>query len=470
MLRDVRSLAGPKVWPVVGNLPQFDMHNFPATMEAWSRRYGKLYRFRLPNQTFVAVGLLPEISAILKQRPEVFARPARIRDVINEINGVGLFSAEGETWRRHRKITAPAFQNAHLKTFYPSIVKITESLLSHLSKPEYQNTDLDILHELMRYTVDVTTELAFGRSLNTLSGGEDVIQRHLDVIFPAISRRFAFPWPYWRYFSLPSDLRLKRAVAEVNRAISSMVAATRAHLALNAGAAPRNYLEALLGAQPTPEGAVSDQDLYGNIMTILLAGEDTSANTMAWTLDFLARHPEVQARVRAEADAVCAGEIAPATFAAQEQLEYLDAVLAEAMRLCPVAPALLLEALKDTEIAGVRVPRGHGVAALLRIVATDPEHFTEPQRFAPERWLDAERPISWRHNPKASMPFGGGARLCPGRALAMVEMKLVIAALCRAFVVEPPRHAARPRERFSFVSSPYGLRVVLKPRPRPHSV
>lgn len=148
---------------------------------------------------------------------------------------------------------------------------------------------------------------------------------------------------------------------------------------------------------------------------------------------------------------------------------YTDAVLAEAMRLRPAAPSLVLEALIDTKIADVRVPRGHGVAVLLRVVATDPEYFTEPQRFAPERWLDAERPSSWRHTPKASMPFGGGARLCPARALAMVEMKLVIATLCGAFVIEPPQHAGRPVERFSFVSSPHGLRIVLKPRLLPNA-
>jgi cytochrome P450 len=209
--------------------------------------------------------------------------------------------------------------------------------------------------------------------------------------------------------------------------------------------APENFLESMLAA---PQYA--DQDVTGNVFTMLFAGEDTTANTLAWATAMLAQNPQAQARLAAEADEVLGGDRTPRTAEAADAMRFGEAVFREAARLKSVAPIIFVEPNQDTTVAGVELPAGTRVAALTRQAAR-PEKVA---RFDPDRWLDGENPVF--------LSFGAGPRFCPGRNLAFLEAKAALAMLARNFeweLVGPP-----PRERFGFTMGPAGLRVALRPR------
>jgi cytochrome P450 len=206
---------------------------------------------------------------------------------------------------------------------------------------------------------------------------------------------------------------------------------------------------------------LTDEELIGNVFTILLAGEDTTANTMAWIIHFVMEHPEVGARLREEADAVLGGARVATRIEDLDRLPYLEAVANETMRMKPVAPILYLEANQDTELCDVRIPRGTVIAALTRAGAVDERFFAAAREFRPERWLAnaAGCPV---HDTRAFMPFGAGPRFCPGRNLALLEIKTAISMIARNFALARPRGAPPVGERFAFTMMPTALRAGLK--------
>jgi nitrite reductase/ring-hydroxylating ferredoxin subunit len=178
--------------------------------------------------------------------------------------------------------------------------------------------------------------------------------------------------------------------------------------------------------------------------------------------DYLCDRPGVITRMREEVDDVCVDQNMPREFEDAQTLPYLDAVANETMRLRPVVPFFSLEANADLTVGDVLVPKGTWIDVLSRLPAVDAKHFAEPQSFRPERWF-SERPGE-AHVAGASIPFGSGPRICPGRSLALLEMRLVLAMLVRNFEFERVGAADNVHERFSFTMSPQGLRVRLRER------
>jgi cytochrome P450 len=206
---------------------------------------------------------------------------------------------------------------------------------------------------------------------------------------------------------------------------------------------------------------IGDEQVSANVMTMLLAGEDTTANTLAWLLHLLHRHPVAMARARDEAIRV-AGKAEPLTPEDLAQLDYIEACLHETMRLKPVAPFMVFEALRDTQLADVQVPAGTLLWCAMRHDAVQARHFPEPHRFDPERWLGEGA----GHGKRVASPFGGGPRMCPGRYLALVEMKMLLAMLLTRFHIESVTAPGgdEPAERMSFTMVPVGLQMRLRER------
>jgi len=318
----------------------------------------------------------------------------------------------------------------------------------------------------MRFTVDAIAGLAFGTDVNTLQSDDDVIQQHLNKIFPKLFTRIISALPYWRLIKLPSDHELDRALVEVNRAIDGFIvsARQRLHEDPQRRSAPGNLLEAMLVAADEPCSGIDDTQVAGNVMTMLLAGEDTTANTLAWCIWLLYRHPAALARATAEVLAVRAAG-GPVTLEQLAQLDYVEACMHETMRVKPVAPFLPLQALKDTVVGDVAVPAGTVVISLLRHDSVDDVFVPQGQAFRPERWL-GEDGLSPGSAKRISMPFGAGPRNCPGRYLALQEMKMVLLTLLSNFDIESVGTDAsgQPVERMMFTMAPVGLRMRLRAR------
>lgn len=440
----IADLPGPPGLPVVGNGLRLRRDRVHVMIEQWGRRYGPAFRFSMGPRTVVAFTEPDAIHPLLRERPHGYRRWREVEAVADELGIVGPFTSEGEDWRRQRRLAVTALNTNHLRRYFDIIRVATERLHARLG----QRRETAILDDFMAYTVDVTSALAFGRDLNTLEHGDGELQRHISRVFELLARRIFSPVPYWRYVKPPADRAGERSLAVLRGEILAFIAEARERMRARPELleAPENFLESILAA---PE--YSEHDVFGNVFTMLFAGEDTTANTLAWATWMLARDRRAQARLAAEADAVLGADRSPQAPEAADAMRFAEAVFREAARLKSVAPILYVEPLADVTVAGVELPAGTRVAALTRM-AGRPEKVA---RFEPERWLDDDEPPVF-------LPFGAGPRFCPGRNLAFLEGKAALAMLARNFEWEPA--GPEPRERFGFTMGPVNLRVALRSR------
>jgi cytochrome P450 len=471
--REIADLPGPRALPLVGSLFQIERRRLHRNVEAWGREFGPFFRLKLGRRVLLVVSDHEALNAALRDRPDGFRR-TRLLEVIGLEMGLqpGVFGANGDAWRRQRRMVMAGFDPAHVKAYFPSLQKVAQRLRGRWQRAARAGTALELQPELMRFTVDAIAGLAFGADINTLESDEEVIQQHLDKIFPALYKRLFSLIPVWRFIKLPADRQLERSVAAVNAAIAGFITQARARLAADPARRerPPNLLEAMIVAADAggidQGGTVSDREVAGNVMTMLLAGEDTTANTLAWMIYLLHRHPEALQRAQQEVRAL-AGDSAAFTSEQMGSLDYLEACAHETMRLKPVAPFQVIEALRETVVGDVRVPAGTGVWCLMRGDSVSEQHFPNPTAFEPQRWLaDGSPGQAASSSKRVSMPFGAGPRVCPGRYLAMLEIKMAMATLLAHFdivdVTTPDGGEAV--EQMAFTMMPVGLRMSLRER------
>ncbi len=468
-LRDLRDLPSPKGLPWIGNTLQIDAPHFHQQLERWCDELGPYFTVQIARRRMLIVADHEVIAKALRDRPDGFSRSDRLRIIGTEIGlKSGVFGSNGEEWRKQRRMVMAGFDPAHVKGYYPSLARVGARLARRWDKAAAAGSAIDLQADLMRFTVDTIAGLAFGSEVNTLESDEDVIQKHLDKIFPSLFKRMMSPLPVWRWVKRESDRQLERAMQEVDSAVAGFVAQARDRLAGDPSRRehPHNLLEAMIMAADAPDSGITDDNVAGNVLTMLLAGEDTTANTIAWMIHLLWKHPQALGRARDEVLRSIADPAAP-TFAEIDGLDYIEACAHETMRLKPVAPQLPLQATRDTVLGDVRVPAGTMVINMLRHDSVSERFLPHADQFDPERWLGERGPGEQAHSAKRlSMPFGAGPRMCPGRYLALLEMKMAMAVLLGRFdiaAVDTP-DGREPEERLSFTMMPVGLSMRLKSR------
>ena len=465
-LKTYEALGGPPRLPLVGNLFQFRLDTFHRTLEHWADHYGPLYRMRIGPVRLAVVSDPDTVKRVHRERPHRFRRTRVLEAVATEMRLKGVFAAEGDDWLRQRKIVVLALNTAHLKSFFPRLKVTTERLMRRWERAADTQAPVDLCRDLMRLTVDVTTQLAFGVDFNTLETSGPVIQQDLDKVFPMLHQRINAPIPYWRYLRLPKDRELDRALDRIRERVDEIIREVRERMRAEPAlyTSPTNFLEAIIAAQEVKGLGFSDDDIFANVCTLLLAGEDTTAHTIAWTVRYFLRHPEHFARARAEVDAVIAPAAAVEEMDQVARFPFLDAFYKEAMRLKPVAPVNSLQPVEDVDILGHLIPRDIIILALNRHLATRDEHFGHAARFDPERWLESDEKRGCPHDTSVFLPFGAGPRFCPGRNLALLQIRTVLAMLCRNFDLELA-HPGRPvEEKLAFTMMPANLVVRIKRR------
>jgi cytochrome P450 len=430
--------------------------------ERWSDQYGPIYRFDIGRRRIVVVADPDVINTVLRERPDGFRRWSEIEEITEEMWGTpGVFAAEGDDWRRSRRLAVTALNSNHLQRYFEIVANCTRRLHARLEPAAQDGRPIEIGAALSSFTVDVTSALAFGRDLNTLERGDGELQEHLHRVFHEVNRRLLAPFPYWRYVKLPADRALDRSLAALRPAVASFMDEARERIAARPELreAPENFLEGMIAAQET-DGTLNDEEILANVFTLLLAGEDTTSHTMAWTISALATMPTVQARWAEEAREVLGEEPYPTTYETVDRFAYGEGVLRESMRLKSVAPIGSAEPLADTEVAGIAMPAGTRILLLTRKAGLrDVERAPE---FLPERWLEDSELAP--PDQKSFLTFGAGPRFCPGRNLAFLEAKTALAMIARNFEISLDPTAEPVTELLGFTMSPKNLRVRLRER------
>lgn len=461
--RQIEDLPGPRAFPLLGTPLAVDRLHLQ--IEEWGRKFGMPYRAAFGPRQAVIFGDMDDMKPVFMERPELFRRGSSMAPVFHEIGIEGVFSAEGAAWRPQRRLSMEALSHRHLKSFYPTLATVAERLRVRWEHAAVRGEVLDLPEEMKRFTVDVTSQLVFGYDIDTLSKDGDVIQDKLGLLFPALNRRLFAAIPWWRMVRMPQDRQLDRAVSDLRTWMDGLVADARQRLHDDPSRAehPATFLEAMLTSRDENGEPFSDYAIFGNAMTMLVAGEDTTAYTLAWCGHHLLESPTDLERLRLELGSVLGDDAVPRTIDDVNRLTFTGAVANETMRLRPVAPLLFLEPLRDTVVGGVAVPRGTLVVLAVRAPAVMPQNFGDPTVFRPARWVD-ESATGGAHDVSAHQPFGSGPRICPGRTLALLEMRLALATMFQNFDIERVGSAQDVKEVFSFTMTPEALRVRVAPR------
>lgn len=462
-LKQLSDLPSPKGKFVTGNLADFKRSNKHQVFENWSKELGDIYQISLMGKRIV-ISTNPTFNGhVLKNRPSGFRRFSKIKEVMEEMGIEGVFSTEGEEWKKHRKVTAEALSMKNVKAYFPVIQQMTHRLMKRWDNIAAQKTTLDVQHEMMLYTVDITTFIAFGYDTNTLESDGDVIQNHLKKVFPMVNKRIAAPLPLWRYFKSKKDKELDVALSEIKAKVNEYIQATKLKLAANPNLKenPTNFLEALLVEQEK-DYTFTDKDIFGNVFIILLAGEDTTSNTISWAIYYLLKNPKVKERLCNELDEVLQEKRQVSTIEELDALKYTEAVAMETLRINPTTPTLIMQANQSTEVHGWEIPKDTTLLLQNKVAQTQDEHFVDANQFIPERWLQTSScPMHGNHNTDVMRVFGAGPRFCPGKNLALYEMKMALAMICKNYDFKFAVHPKDINEVFAFTMYPENLKVTL---------
>jgi len=399
-------------------------------------RYGSLVRLDWGPLVFWLANDPDAIKHVLVDNAKAY-RKSRNYDGLRLALGQGLVTSEGELWRKQRKLVAPAFTPGRVARYAPAFVKAAEEAADAWDRTP-DRTRTDVHHDMMHLTFRIVGHTLFGTEL----GGE------ADRIGPAFEEVLRFAEDYSMSlvripasWPTPANHRFKRALAELDALVERIVRERRERLA-RGGDAGEDVLASLLAARDEDGRPMDTAQLRDEVLTLVGAGHETTANALAFTLYLLSLHPDWERRVVDEIGAV-SGDRAPSTDELA-RMTTLERVIEESMRLLPPVWGFERQALEDDEVLGHPIRAGHIVGVSTWTLHRMPEYWENPEGFDPDRFL----PEAKKARPRfAYVPFGAGPRICIGAGFAMLEAKAILAVLLR-------------RYRFTVVS---GYRLVPEP-------
>lgn len=413
-------LAAPPARLLRGHLDAFyaDKIGF---LSACARDYGDVVPLRMGPMRLWILSDPNLIGEVFGAKADAFQKDVGLRRV-KVILGEGLLTSEGAAHARRSKLAQPAFRRQEIEKYASDMVRLTRARAARWVAAE---RPVDLGEELSALALSIVAHSLFGAEL---AEGVEPIGHALTELLELLEGRMGalVPIPLW--VPTPSNRRFRAALGVLDDAVYEIIRARRAQLA-RGGEAPDDLLGRLLraGGEPGGERPLSDRELRDEVMTLILAGHETTANGMAFAQWLLATHPEVLADVRAEVDAVLGDR--PATAADVPRLERVGQVFQEALRLYPPAWMLGRQCARDVDLGGgrVQVRRGDMIGVVSYVVHRDPRWWDEPDAFRPERFArGAARPA-----PHTYIPFGLGKRACIGRSFALLEGTLVLATLAQ---------------------------------------
>lgn len=456
----IKDLPAPKGKPIVGHLFSLDLPQLHNAIRDWSDEHGDVFRLELGIFNQLVITRPSLIQKILKERPHGFTRNLKMNQIIREGGIHGVFNVEGQEWKKHRPIVAKGLDVKHQKDFYPAIEPVLERLYKKWSQRAESGESFVIQQDLLRFTVDITSSLAFGYPMNTIEEQGSPIQDQMAKVFPMIFKRINMPIPWYKIYRSKEDKEFDIAVEEMNHLVDEFIEGAKKRLEENPEMRknPPSVIEAILVAAEEDDD-FHLEDVRGNLLTLLLAGEDTTAVTLNWMIYLLSQEKEVTQTMRNEACQVLSDKKWADVYEDNSQMRYTEGAAFEAMRFKPVAPVMLFQANEDMQLEEIFIKKGQRILTQHRYGSLQDEYFTDAKQFKPERWLKESRcPV---HNTEAFSPFGGGARYCPGRNLALLEIKMVMSMLLKNFEVEllTPYNAVDETMAFTMMSSPYEVRL-----------
>ena len=416
-------------------------------MLSGTRDHGDIVRYRIGPLTIHLVNHPDHISHVLVKNRRNYDKQSRSSAALRLICGESLLTANGHSWKKRRRIIQPMFHQEAIEGFLKTISACTDTMLDDWSQKAARGQPVEVASEMMKLTFRIVGLCLFGtelaREAETVEDAMHTLVSHTYSQYQSILSPPAF-------LPTPANRRFKKALAEVDEIVANLITSHRA----NPPAVPDLLTMLLGGKDAETQQPLSDHDVRNEAIAFLLAGHETTANSLAWSLHLLSTHPGTAEQVATEFTQTC-GTRQP-TMADLPNLKKALQVFEESNRLYPPIWAMERRAIAADEIGGYHIPAGSGVIISPYTLHRHPHFWENPETFDPTRFGTHDHP--------AYLPFGAGQRFCIGKEFALAEARIILPRILQRFKIHPlPNQPATPEPAIT-LRIKNGLKLHLTPR------
>ncbi len=417
------------------------------TMQELATAYGDIVHIGLGPYQLYFLNHPDFLHEILVRQAEIMRKPRRLSRPIADFLGNGLLISHGHYWKQQRRLIQPAFHHRYVQSYGEAMVASVHEQLATWTN----NAIYDVDHEFMKMTLQMVTRTLFGSDItantDSIANAVKILQR---IAYD--QGQYLLPLPNW--VPLPAHRTKRHVIRLLDQVVMQIIKERR-----ESDYESDNLLDMLLNAEDDLGHSLTDQQIRDEVMTVLLAGHESTANAISWMSYLLAQHPAVQHKLTAELNQVLNGR--SPTIKDLKNLPYNAMIVKEALRLYPPAWALPRETTENIHIGGYPVGKGSLLFGIPFVIQRDPRFFDKPEMFRPERFENNFEKQLPRH---VYIPFGGGPRFCVGNTFALMAMQLTLATIHQRFylrliedqeIVLDPLLTLRPR---------YGLQMQVERR------
>lgn len=385
-----------------------------------TRQYGDVLRVMLIFGNLYIVNHPDGIKHILQENNRNYNKEVLDYKMLRIFLGKGLLTDDGDSWLHQRRLMQPAFHRQRLASFGTLVTDAALAMLDRWQSIAEQGSSLDVAAEMMRLTQRIVGRALFNIDL---SAETNTVGQAFTTANRFLSDYLYVPFPPL-FFPSPRNLRFREAGRTLDKVVIDIIQERRRQ---NTDTGDLLSMLLLARDEETGEG-MNDRQLRDNVLTLLLAGHETTSNALSWTWYLLAQHPDIAQKLHAELDTVLAGRTP--TVDDLPNLPYNRMVIEEALRLYPPAWAFTRNAVADDEIGGYRIPAGSMILLCPYTTHRHPEFWENPEMFDPERFTPERSANRPRY---AYFPFGGGPRQCIGNNFALMEAQLILATISQRY-------------------------------------
>ncbi|MCC6277814.1 MAG: cytochrome P450 [Oligoflexia bacterium] len=388
-------------------------------LERVTRECGDIGLIPFPGYRLYVINHPDLIEQVLKIQQSKFKKDIYTK-LTSIVLGAGLLGSDGEFWRKQRRLVQPAFHHHRTNNYGKIFVQYTHQMMAKWNG----RTEITLLHEMTELTLKIVAKTLFNSDIEThIKTIEECVEAMMDYFLNVLN--LAFKLPLW--VPTPDNLKVRKHKKATDNIIFEIIRQRRA-----SNEDPGDLLSMLLNAQDADDGTqMSDQQIRDEVITLFMAGHETTALALSFTIHLLSTNPHTMMKVREELKRVLNGK--DPELADLARLTYLRQVIMESMRLYPPAWSMGREATEEIKLRDYVIPKGSQIGIVQWAMHRDARYFDEPLEFKPERW---EGEFAKTIPPFAYFPFGGGPRICIGKEFAMMEITMVLATLLQHFEIQ----------------------------------
>jgi cytochrome P450 len=438
-------LSGPKGRFLLGSLREFNTDTLNFLRD--QRQYGDVTRFYFGPFRVMVVNHPDYVHDVLVTHADHYYKTASIKQILAPVVGNGLFTSDGDFWKRQRRLVQPTFHTRRISAYARIMVDYANDLAAAWQEGAVRPIDKDMTNLTMRIIAKTLFDADIASEAPEVG---QVIREALSLIEENFRQLVILP----RWLPTGRNRQMNRVVERLDALIDRFIAERRA-----SGEDKGDFLSLLLSAHDEDNSVMTDKQIRDEAMTLFGAGHETTAVTLMWVWYLLSQHPDVEAKLHDELDGVLAGR--QPTVEDLPQLVYTEMIIKEAMRLYPAAWAVSRQVQKDVPLGPYQLKKGQVIFVNTYGIHHDSRYYPDPERFDPERF----HPENEANIPKyAYIPFGGGPRVCIGNAFSLMESRLLLVTLAQRFRLSlAPDFAVVPERQFT-LRPKHGLQMIVSVR------